>query len=199
MGNEISQYSKLPTSPPPPNAQQQKKRMDGVRIALAVFVIILACAAGFMYYQYSQVSSQLSSLQTSFDNLQIEKDNLQTAYANLTGRYNDLVDIMNLSKEQVYLDHSTINQQAGSYTGWTLNDVRYAGYITVIVYSSSSSNTYAEVLHNSGGSSWDLKHTIGTSGSAIFPILPASSVEVRLGNTNLVSPASHTISIIFNY
>jgi hypothetical protein len=61
-----------------------------------------------------------------------------------------------------------------------------------------SSNTYVEVIWSSHGIDYSNKITIGTSGTAYFPVLP-SNVEVRVGNTNLINGATETVTVTYYY
>jgi uncharacterized coiled-coil protein SlyX len=123
---------------------------------------------------------------------------LQNRIASLQSQVNELTDIVNLAKSVVLVDRETVSQPAGYYTYWTF-PVRYAGYIVVTVHSSTTTNTYVQVVWSSYGVNYDNKVAVGVSGTASFPVLPCSRIEVRVGNTNLLTGATETVSIVYYY
>jgi hypothetical protein len=90
-----------------------------------------------------------------------------------------------------------VSQPAGTYNFWT-HSTTYAGYVRVSVESSTTDKTYIEVLWSSHGVNYDYSLSVGVSGTGVFPVLP-SSVEVRVGNSNLLNGATETVSITYYY
>jgi hypothetical protein len=98
----------------------------------------------------------------------------------------------------VWVNDQTVSQPAGSYTYWIFS-ANYAGYVVVSVQSSTTSNTYVGVSWSSYGVNYKNTITVGVSGTAVFPVLPTSSVEVVVGNSNLFTGATETVSITYWY
>jgi hypothetical protein len=100
----------------------------------------------------------------------------------------------------VLVNSAIVSQPADSYTYWSFNtsNVWYAGYLSVNVSSSTSINTYVQVIYSVHGVNYDNTITVGASGTAVFPVLPAS-IEVRVGNTDLVNGATETVTITYYY
>ncbi|MEM2027553.1 MAG: hypothetical protein QXG68_07050 [Candidatus Bathyarchaeia archaeon] len=146
--------------------------------------------------------SQISSLRDEMDRIKVWLEGNITYYeaqiSALENRVNELTAIVNLEKSVVLVEKATISQPARSYTSWGF-PVDYAGYITVVVHSSTTPNTYVRVKYSAFGVDYDNTITVGTSGIAVFPVLPCSNVEVIVGNTNLLTGATQTITIIYTY
>jgi hypothetical protein len=131
--------------------------------------------------------------------------------SSLNSRVNDLTDIANLDKSEVWVN-TTVTQTASNYTSWFFVP-RYAGYVSVNVLSSTTSNTYVRVIYIFNGVNYDNQIGVGVSGTAVFPvsyshipypITPFSPVilppiEIRVGNTNLVGNPTETITITYYY
>ena len=115
----------------------------------------------------------------------------------MNAQVSNLTNIVNLAKSTIWVNSQTISQPANSYTYWNIS-ASYAGYVSVNVQSSTTTNTYVEVVYSSHGVNYDNKIVVGTSGTAVFPILPAS-IEVRVGNTNLINGATETVTITYYY
>jgi hypothetical protein len=88
--------------------------------------------------------------------------------------------------------------QAANASDVVYNDsIRYAGYVSVAV-ESSSNTTYVQVVYSSFGVNYDHNVTVGTGGTAVFPVLPGEIV-VAVGNTEPVNNVTGTISAIYRY
>jgi predicted PurR-regulated permease PerM len=169
---------------------EQKSEEKVVRrttaILLAFLCIVLAVALAMVGVRYANTNSDYKSL------------SVQNSY--LQAKVNDLTDTVNLAKSTVWASSQAVSQTAGSYTSWTFA-ASYAGYALVDVASSTTSNTYVEViqsLHGSYPTVYDDSITVGTGGIAVLPILPGS-VEVKIGNTNVLDGASETVTITYYY
>jgi predicted PurR-regulated permease PerM len=126
--------------------------------------------------------------------------------SSLNSQVNDLTITLNLGKSTVWLNDKTVGQPASSYTSWTFSasELSYAGYASVNVQTSTTGNTYAEVIYSSHGVNYDNQISVGTGATAVFPVLPASSIEIRVGNTNGVypwasTPATETVTVTYYY
>jgi hypothetical protein len=135
--------------------------------------------------------------------------------SSLNSRVNDLTDIANLNKSTVWVYDTTVTQTASNYTSWFFTPT-YAGYVSVNVQSSTTSNTYVRVIYIFDGIYYDNQTGVGTSGTAVFPVSPVSyryispaqntpfspvipPFEIRVGNTNSVGNATETVTITYHY
>jgi len=154
--------------------------------------------------QIDSLNSQILNLENQIQNLQNQIVELQnqielkdSQISNLQNQVNELTKIINLEKYVVLVDYVTVNQPAGSYVYWEI-PVDYAGYLVVIVHTSTTTNTYVRVIWSSYGVNYDETINVGSSGTAVFPVLPGT-IEVRVGNTNLFSGATETVTITYHY
>jgi zinc-ribbon domain len=144
-----------------------------------------------LQYQIQSDNSQITSLQNQLTNDQSDISALQGQVANLNS-------IVSLSSSTTWVNSQTISQPAGYYTYWA-QSTQYAGYVTVDVQSSSSSNTYAIAEWSANGVTFSQTITVGYSGTAAFPVLPASSVRIGVGNNNFFNSATETVTITYYY
>jgi predicted PurR-regulated permease PerM len=165
----------------------EKKMVRGsVAIALVIICISLAVVLiGAVSFYTSQISS-------------------------LNSKVSDLTAIANLEKSTVWVNDTTVTQTASNYTSWFFS-ASYAGYVSVDVQSSTTNNTYVRVIYSSYAINYDNTVTVGTSGTAAFPVsiyqflvfpLPtklSTNVEIRVGNTNTAGNATETITITYYY
>ena len=86
---------------------------------------------------------------------------------------------MNVSES---LPVEAISQNASTSTQLFQGGINYAGYI-VVSAQSTSDTTYVQMLYNNYGVNFDYNVTVGTSGTAYFPVLPGE-IEIRIGNTD---------------
>jgi len=184
-----------------------EKRMVSRSVAIAVVIICIALAIGLIG-AVSFYTSQISSLNS---------------------KVNDLTDITNLDKTTLWVN-STVTQTANNYTSWffspsynTYNSTygSYAGFVVVLVLSSTSNTTYIRVSYSSG-ISYDNSVTVGTDGTVAFPVVfpiiriassdisgnptlsatsfsPSPTIEIRVGNKDTVGNATETVEIFYNY
>jgi cell division protein FtsL len=131
--------------------------------------------------------NQLSVNQSVIAELEKENAYLSTTFINITKL--QLYDLM--------VDNQTVNQAAGANTTVFNNIVGLAGYVTVDVRSNSTT-TYVEVIYSSYGVNYDNSVTVGTSGTAAFPVLPGT-VEIRVGNTEAVDSVTATVTATYWY
>jgi predicted PurR-regulated permease PerM len=148
--------------------------------------------------EIANLQNQISNLNSQVNSLNAQIASLQNQITSLQSQVNDLNDIITLAKYEVWVDHQTVNQLASSYAYWIFS-ASYAGYLTVTVHTSTTDKTYVQVIWDSYGVHYDHSITVGTSGTAVFPVLPCSNVEIRVGNTNLFSGATETVTITYHY
>jgi len=111
---------------------------------------------------------------------------------------------LNLENKTVLVSNQTVSEPAGSAYDFNF-DIQYAGYIEVIVSSSTTSNTYVEIsgtysllwpAPNEGWTYSSGKISVGTGGTVFFPVVPGT-VTVAIGNTNALSGATETVTIVY--
>ena len=162
------------------------------------------------------IHTQAEDIQTAINQittLQRERDSQASTIASqaseiehlnsqVTQWYNSYLEWKNIGElkvEQTLIDRVPINQPARYYSHWSPLTMSYAGYIVVTVHSSTTDNTYVEVVWDAYGCHYDEKITVGSGGTAVFPVLPSTNVDIRVGNTNLVQGASEVVSVVYHY
>jgi uncharacterized coiled-coil protein SlyX len=148
--------------------------------------------------QITEKDNTISSLNLQIATRDSQISSLNSQIASLQNQVSDLNSIINLEKSTVWVDDQTVSQPANSYTYWTFS-ASYAGYISVMVHTSTTTNTYVQLIWSTPGIYYDHTITVGAGGEAAFPILPSSSIEIRVGNTNWVNGATETVTIIYYY
>jgi len=120
------------------------------------------------------------------------------AIVGLQNQVNDLNSTLNLDKSTVWVSDQTLRQPANIYTTWAPGfSASFSGYVSVRVISTTT-DTYVRVIYTSHGASYDNQIVVGTDGTAVFPVLPSSSIEIRVGNTNF-DGANGTVTITYYY
>jgi len=161
-----------------------EKKVVGRNVAIALGIICIILAAGLVGV-IAVYTSQINSLNSEVS---------------------DLYSIINLDKYEVWYNETVCNQMiGGTYTVLYPPNIhqailRYSGYIAVHVLSSTTNNTYVEVIWlGSGNITYDNRITVGTSGYAYFPVLARTMPEIRVGNTNPDKGATETVTITYHY
>jgi hypothetical protein len=139
--------------------------------------------------QITSYVTQISSLNSQLSDL---NDTLTYVYAD----YANLQSIVQLGKSGILYD-ATSTQNANTTTTLWNDQLDYAGYI-VVQATASSNTTYAQVLFTYGEVNFDYNQTLGTAGTAIFPVLPGI-VEVRVGNTIANDLNNATVKATYYY
>jgi len=125
-----------------------------------------------------------------------------TAANNQTTFLKSQIDILNaianLTASTTWINNQTVSQPAGSSTIWSVS-ADYAGYVAIMVLSSTTSSTYANVTYSSHGVNYNVQTNIGTSGTAYFPVLPSSNIKVSVGNGLSTGIATETVTITYYY
>ena len=152
----------------------------------------------------SSLNSQVSSLNSQVSSLQ---DNLEQVnstildYKNAIDAFNSQVEyylsILYLNESGYLFSPQVFTQDANTSTTIYDGTIQYAGYVSVAV-ESSSNTTYAQVVYSSYGVNYDHNVTVGTSGTAVYPVLPGEIV-VGVGNTEPVDNVTATVSAIYYY
>jgi hypothetical protein len=100
--------------------------------------------------------------------------------------------------EQILVNDQTISEAPSEVYSFNFNDIPYAGYIEVIV-TSTTPNTTVQISGRSieGWSYHSGVIWVGTSGTVYFPVAPGF-VSVGVGNNNPSSGATMTVTIIYH-
>lgn len=200
------------------NAAQKKVFGKRVIVTLGIIsVVLLAGLVGTIVFyisvvgnlnlQIARMNSEISSLNSQL----AEKDNvISSLNAQITTFQNTLTakdsQIKSLNStifslyDYLYLNVSAVlvyaplSQDANSSTSIWNYMLQFAGYVTVHVQSSSNT-TYVELSYSYYEVDYRNIVTVGTNGTAAFPVLPAF-VEIRVGNTD-INPVTATVMAIY--
>jgi predicted PurR-regulated permease PerM len=149
---------------------EKKMVRRSVAVTIGIVCIIVAAALGVVAYLSYSLQNQVS----------------------------DLTSTLNLGKSTVVVDDQTISQPANSYTVWTFS-ASYAGYVSVLVQSSSVAGTHVKAIYSSNGVSFNQEIVVNAGHTANFPVLPSSSIQIEVGNGDLFNGATETVTITYNY
>ncbi|MCW4003351.1 MAG: hypothetical protein NWE95_05505 [Candidatus Bathyarchaeota archaeon] len=155
----------------------------------------LQAQIGSLQYQLAQApnattyQAQITSLNQQ---ITILNDTLTSAYASIVSMQRAL----NLELTALLFDDS-FTQNANTTTEVWTNIVETAGYITIAAQATANT-TYAEILFVMGETNFNYNQTIGTSGTAIFPVLPGT-VQIKIGNINQAESNSVNATIRYYY
>jgi hypothetical protein len=141
-----------------------------------------------LIYVYSTENHDLAVNLTSANN----------QIASLQDQINTLIAISNLTVSRVWVNNQTVTQTAGNYTVWP-ETASYAGYVSIQVLTSTTSNTYANVTYASHGVNYTNQVNMGFNGIAYFPILPSTNVSVAVGNSLPSGNATENVTITYFY
>ena len=192
----------------------------GIACAVLVFFLIVAGASianlqsekYVLQRQVDELNSIIRKLQSEKDGSQTQVDELKKQVDYLQKRVyylqwqvdelnriiDDLNSIIRLEKSQIWINRETISQPAGQCFGWGFS-ANYAGYVSVHVHSSTTDKTYVWTRWYAYGILYDEKKTVGTSGTANFPVLPTSQLGIWICNSNLMHGATQTVTIVYHY
>ena len=139
------------------------------------------------------IISSLNSQISTFQNTLASKDSqINSLNSTILSLYNYLY--LNVSAILVY---TSITQDANSSTSVWNYMLQFAGYIVVYVQSSSNT-TYVELSYSYREVDYRNIVTVGTNGTAAFPVLPAL-VKINVGNADTISPVTTSIMAIYYY
>jgi Ca2+-binding RTX toxin-like protein len=146
---------------------------------------------------------------------------------NKDGTITNLTDKIDFVDFTVLADNQTVNQTAGNYNSWAFV-ANGSGYVSVIIWSSTTNDTYVRVIYNATIPTWsevsgaetNYKWTLMPEGawenyqydnqakvangfSQLFPVLLSfkgpTIVEVRVGSTNASENAAEQVTIVYYY
>ena len=150
----------------------------------------------------SQLQSQMDNLNSQVSSLTSQLATANSQITSLTTQVNALNANVNLQDSSVLANDQTYAQTASSYSTVTFS-ATYSGYVSVNVQSSSVSGTWVEVSYSSYGINYNQAYTgsqaIHAGNSAVFPIMPSTSVTVGIGNGLSSGSATEVVTITYVY
>lgn len=168
-------------------------------------------------FQIASLTNQVNSLDAQISNLQTELSGNQTALAsansqitsltrrvsslntqisNPQGNVTALTKIINLQDSTVLVNDQTYTQPAGQYSTIAFS-ANNAGYVNEYIQSSSVPGTHVEVIYSVDGVNYDQEITVNVGNSAVFPVLPSSSIQIGIGNGNMIGSATEVATITY--
>ena len=143
--------------------------------------------------------AQIASLQSQLSYYQ----DLNASLAEVSTTITNYEQLLALQKSSIIYVRQTLTQNPNSVTTIYTGSTIYAGYVVVQVAASNANSTYAQVLYTFGETNFNYNQTIGTTGTAIFPVLPSltdNSFIVSVGNTQTdITNATTTVTATFYY
>ena len=167
-----------------------EKKDSGRTLAITLGIICILLAVGLV----GAIANYTSIISGRDDTIA----SLNSQISSLNSQIDNLTQMIYLDKSEIWINQQTVSQSAYSYTYWT-HSLGVHGYISVNVQTSTTTNTYVRVIWSSHGINYDNQITVGTSGTANFPVLQTIGVEIRVGNTNLFNGATETVTITYYY
>jgi len=146
--------------------------------------------------------TQISTLNATITQLQTWLTGNITAYNSLQSTYTKYVHDQNITNveyesivtfadSEVLVDNQTISQPADSYADM-LFFVTNEGYVSVNVTQSTTNNTYVEAIYSVFGFSYDNTITVGTNGTAAFPVLTNTFIVPTIVNGTWITSIAPT-------
>jgi len=200
-----------------------QKKSSTKLIALTVICIILAAGLLGVAAVYLNSQSQISQKDDTIDsltdevavlqlqlsqipdsavylgqiaNLKQQLEGLNDSYTGVLAEYTNLLKIVQMRASGIMYD-SSFTQNANEQTILYENAVDYAGFV-VVEATANATSTYAKVQYSFGEFNFDYNQTLGTSGTAAFPILPGN-VQLLIGNVNETNSNTVTATATFYF
>jgi hypothetical protein len=145
----------------------------------------------------SSMNSTISSLQDSLNQSSTSAAAKDSQIAALNYQISNLFNYINLNVSALLVYNQTIYQNAGANTTIYYDMVQFAGYITVEVQSSSNT-TYVGLVYSSYGVNYNSTITVGTVGTAAFPVLPGA-LYINVGNTETADAVAAIVTATYTY
>ena len=134
---------------------------------------------------------------------QIAYLNQQIAALNdtLSSTYDDMNSLQSILKLEtsglLYATTSFVQDANNTSTTLWSDTLDYAGYV-VVEATATSNTTYAEAIYTFNGVNFDFNQTLGTSGSALLPVMPGA-VTIKIGYTNTTATNNVTATATYYY
>jgi hypothetical protein len=143
-------------------------------------------------------TQQITALQTSLSQCSTEVAAKDEDIAELNSYVTSLLNILYLNASTYFLNGETVVMQPNGNVSIFNNIVDYAGFVRVQVASDSNTTFVSAIYSTSYGVNYDEVTVVGTSGIAVFPVLP-SAVDIRVGNSEVSSAVNATITATYYY
>jgi hypothetical protein len=201
-----------------PTQKQVVNRTMVIALGLACIVLAAGLVGSIAFYmpmvnslqvQITEKNSTISSLNSTISSLNSTISSLNQQISALQNNLNQnnvtalnqqislLTSFLLLNESEYLVDNQAGSLDAGANATVFADALFYAGYVSVAVQSDSST-TYVELAYYSFGVNYDNNVTVGTSGTAVFPVLP-TTVEISVGNTETVDSVNVTVTATYYY
>jgi hypothetical protein len=201
-----------------PTQKQVVNRTMVIALGLACIVLAAGLVGSIAFYmpmvnslqvQITEKNSTISSLNSTISSLNSTISSLNQQISALQNNLNQnnvtalnqqislLNSLLLLNESEYLVDNQAGSLDAGANATVFADALFYAGYVSVAVQSDSST-TYVELAYYSFGVNYDNNVTVGTSGTAVFPVLP-TTVEISVGNTETVDSVNVTVTATYYY
>jgi uncharacterized coiled-coil protein SlyX len=147
--------------------------------------------------QVSSLTSQVLALQAGLDQVNSTIEDYKAAQKAYSSQIESMSNIISLNVSGPLFVSQSFTLAANTSVTFYTGNMLYAGYISVSV-ESSSNTTYLQVAYLSYGVNYNQTVTVGTGGSAAFPVLPGD-ITVVIGNTETVNVVNGTASATYRY
>jgi flagellar basal body-associated protein FliL len=144
--------------------------------------------------------TQQNTLQSQSDqiaSLQNQVSSLNTQLLDLNDTVSGYYNIALMQASDVLFSQQPITQDANATTEAFNNAIYYAGYVAIQA-TATSNTTFVAVSYAYAGTNFNYNQTIGTSGSAVFPVLP-SELIINIGNIDHTEANNITASATYYY
>jgi len=164
------------------------KKNNNIPIALGIICIVLAAGLIAVVANYSGrpsttgLESQVIALENQVTRLNDKVFDYESQIEDLTSKNKDYASIIAIEKLVEIIGDMTYTQDANAATVIYNSPLGYAGYIEVQA-ESTSTTAYIQVAYTYNGLKFDQTITVGSKGTAYFPVLPGT-VTVSVGNTD---------------
>lgn len=143
------------------------------------------------------LNAQIAQLQNQINGINQNNTQYLQQIAELQEQIQEYINILHLNKTATLVNNQTWTLNPNATLAVWNDDLYYAGYAKVTV-ESSSNTTYVQVVYNYGNVHYNQTVTVGTSGTAYFPILPAE-VGIFIGSTESTENVTGAITATYYY
>ena len=143
--------------------------------------------------EINTLDGQITALNSKINAYSSQVSSLQNQTIADQSKLSKLQNILDLTNTTILDNSESITLNTGYVWLWNFS-VPYAGYFTIDVISSTSSNTEAAMFWSAEGASYVNVTDVGSSGSVIYPVLPNSETIIIVGDQNF-SAMSATVTI----
>ena len=177
----------------PPAPEKLVSRSVAVGLGI-ICIILITGIGGVMAYYTMQINNNYSAYNDEVNTY----NNYVNDHHHNDSDYSFYYNSANLFISTGWAYDQTVSQPASSYTVWNFS-ASYAGYVSVWVRFSNVSGTNVRVSYSSNGVNFSQEKVVNAGDTANFPILPSPSIQVEVGNSNLVGGAIETVTIAYYY